>query len=281
MKRRRWLIYLSLSIGTLMGILIVLAIIYSQLSFRVLLGFGYLDTYNGNNERGNKIMNYAISRIEDKDEKTYHGLSVQNTKNGNYNIAIAALEKAFGINPKEVAAYYGWLLLYYYHDYEKALEILDYCDALTPNFSDAPMAEDIHKLKGLAHMQLENYEKAIEEFNLNINEITETIGEDWVDVYTFVNKGRCLSAQNKHKESIEAFQTALNNYQECTEAYYYMALDQLEIKEEELACKNLNTAYALVKKGWKNTDIYIEYFHEVYEQEIESSILTHCTNTHK
>ncbi|MDA7787320.1 hypothetical protein N8939_00300 [bacterium] len=281
MRKRRWLKYLSVSIVSLVVVLIVLTIIYSQLFFRVLLGFGSLDTYYGNNERGNKIMNYAISRIEDKEEEIYHHLSIQNTKNGNYNIAIAALEKAFGINPKEVAAYYGWVLLYYYHDYEKALVILDYCDALTPNFSDAPMAEDIHKLKGLAHMQLENYEKAIEEFDLNISEITETIGEEWVNVYTFVNKGRCLSAQNKHKKSIEAYQTALNNYQECTEAYYYMALDQLEIKEEELACKNLNTAYTLIKKGYKSADNYIEYFHEVYEQEIESSILTYCTNTPK
>jgi tetratricopeptide (TPR) repeat protein len=281
MRKRRWLKYLSGSIVSLVVVLIVLTIIYSQLFFRVLLGFGSLDTYYGNNERGNKIMNYAISRIEDKEEEIYHHLSIQNTKNGNYNIAIAALEKAFGINPKEVAAYYGWVLLYYYHDYEKALVILDYCDALTPNFSDAPMAEDIHKLKGLAHMQLENYEKAIEEFDLNISEITETIGEEWVDVYTFVNKGRCLSAQNKHRKSIEAYQTALNNYQECTEAYYYMALDQLKIKEEELACKNLNTAYTLIKKGYKSADNYIEYFHEVYEQEIESSILTYCTNTPK
>ena len=281
MRKRRWLKYLSVSIVSLVVVLIVLTIIYSQLFFRVLLGFGSLDTYYGNNERGNKIMNYAISRIEDKEEEIYHHLSIQNTKNGNYNIAIAALEKAFGINPKEVAAYYGWVLLYYYHDYEKALVILDYCDALTPNFSDAPMAEDIHKLKGLAHMQLENYEKAIEEFDLNISEITETIGEEWVNVYMFVNKGRCLSAQNKHKKSIEAYQTALNNYQKCTEAYYYMALDQLEIKEEELACKNLNTAYTLIKKGYKSADNYIEYFHEVYEQEIESSILTYCTNTPK
>ena len=60
-----------------------------------------------------------------------------------------------------------------------------------------------------------------------------------------------------------------------------MALDQLEIKEEELACKNLNTAYTLIKKGYKSADNYIEYFHEVYEQEIESSILTYCTNTPK
>ena len=50
-------------------VLIVLTIIYSQLFFRVLLGFGSLDTYYGNNERGNKIMNYAISRIEDKEEE--------------------------------------------------------------------------------------------------------------------------------------------------------------------------------------------------------------------
>ena len=62
MRKRRWIKYLSGSIVSLVVVLIVLTIIYSQLFFRVLLGFGSLDTYYGNNERGNKIMNYAISR---------------------------------------------------------------------------------------------------------------------------------------------------------------------------------------------------------------------------
>tara|TARA_B110000977_G_scaffold200117_1_gene289544 strand:+ start:142 stop:990 length:849 start_codon:yes stop_codon:yes gene_type:complete len=278
-RRKKWLKYLAVTIGTLFGILIILGIVYNQLFYKILFELGYHGNYNGNNERGNRLMNYAISKIDDKSGEIYYSLSVQNTKNGNYNISIPALEKAFRLKPKELAAYYGWVLLYYYRDYENALEKLDYCDALTPNFSDAPMGEDIHMLKGLAHMQLKNYEKALEEFDLNINEITETVGEEWVDVYTFVNKGRCLGIQNKFVEAIEAFQTAINNYEQCTEAYYYMGINQLKLKEDNLACKNLNTALELVKKGCKSSDNYIEYFHEVYEQEIEDSIIKHYSST--
>jgi len=64
-------------------------------------------------------------KVEEVSAEDYHSLSVQNTKNGNYSIAIAALEKAMELDPKEISPYYGWVLLYYYRDYEKSLKILE------------------------------------------------------------------------------------------------------------------------------------------------------------
>ncbi|MBL4668103.1 MAG: hypothetical protein JKY30_02420 [Flavobacteriales bacterium] len=159
----------------------------------LLLSIGYQNIYYGKNDRGNALMTYALSKRKEVSAEDYHSLSVQNTKNGNYSIAIAALEKAMELDPKEISPYYGWVLLYYYRDYEKSLKILEQYDAYTPNFSDAPMGEDIHYLKGLAHMQLEHYQIAIDEFNIYITNLASTHGEDFVDVYTFVQKGRCLS----------------------------------------------------------------------------------------
>ena len=188
--------------------------------------------YYGNNERANEIISYAISKIDQPSAELYHSVSVQNTKNGNYSIAIDFLEKAMAINPQEVSRYYGWLLLYYYRDYEKALAVLEQNDAYTPNFADAPMGEDVHYLKGLCYMQMHHYQKAIDEFNTYINNLANTHEEDFVDVHTFVQKGRCLSQLGKFEEAILAYKKAIHYYENCTEAYYFMGLTQLEMNDK-------------------------------------------------
>ncbi len=242
----------------------------------LLFQVGYQIIYFGKNDKGNALIEYALSKRDTITDEDYHEWSVQNTKNGNYAIAIDKLEKAMQINPKEVSAYYGWVLLYYYRDYTKALAILEQCDAYTPNFSDAPMGEDIHYLKGLCHMQLQHYQKAVIEFNIYIHNLATTHGEDFVDVYTFVQKGRCLTELGQLKEAINSYKKAIKYYENCTEAYYFMGLAQLEMDKKDSACCNFNTALEMIKKGQKSSDTYVEYFHEIYLQQIEKSIIENC-----
>ena len=214
----------------------------------LLFSIGRQNNYYGRDDKGNALIKYALSKRENITAEDYHEWSVQNTKNGNYAIAIDKLEKAMELNPKEVSPYYGWVLLYYYRDYKKALTVLEQCDAFTPNFSDAPMGEDIHYLKGLCYMQMNNYQKANAEFDNYINNLTSTHGEDFVDVYTFVQKGRCLTELKHFEEAIESYNKAIKHYKNCTEAYYFKGLTQLKNNQKELACKNFNIALDLIQK---------------------------------
>jgi tetratricopeptide (TPR) repeat protein len=242
----------------------------------ILSEIGYQGVYCGENEKGNALIDYAFSIKDTISAENYRHSSVQNTKNGNYSIAINKLEKAFQINPQETAGYYAWVLLYYYRDYEKSLKILEQLDAYTPNFADAPVGEDIHYLKGLCQMQLLQYQKAIDEFNIYINNITTTLGEDWVDVYTFVHKGRCLTKLDKYEEAINSYDKAIKHYENCTEAYYFKGLTHIKLNKNDEACSNFHLALTLIKKGFKNSDVYVEYFHEIYLQQIEQSIKEYC-----
>ena len=237
---------------------------------------GYQNIYFGKNDKGNALIEYAFARMDSIVANDYRHWSVQNTKNGNYTKAIALLEKAMELNPQETSRYYGWVLLYYYRDYEKALAILDQHDAYTPNFSDAPMGEDVHYLKGLCLMELQHYQKAIDEFNIYINNLASANIEDYIDVYTFVQKGRCLTKLGKFEEAIKTYKKALKYNEYCTEAYYFMGLTQLEIGEKDNACMNFNKALNLINNGYKSSDNYVEYFHEIYAQQIERSLLESC-----
>lgn len=278
-KMKGWKKWLLISSGALLTLLVILVVVFDQLVLRLILGVGYMYVYHGENESGNSLMQYAIENIDHPDRQIYHSFSVQNTKNGNYGLAVDALNKAMQLDAKYESAYYGWLILYYYRDYKKALELLEQCDAYTPNFSDAPMGEDIHYLKGLAHMQLNNYEKAVDEFNIYIDTTTAQHGVEWVSVYTFVNKGRCLTKLGKFNEAIESFEVAIKNYDKCSEAYYFMGHTKIAMDDRGNACRDFNKALELIQKGYKNTDTYVEYFHEIYEQDVLKALKTNC-NSH-
>ena len=274
---KRWKKIVLYPSGSLLLIIIIACVIFNQFFFLLLSGVGSQMMWYGKNDLGNKVALYSISKIKKKTANLYRGYSVQNTKNGNYHEAISALEKAMMIDNKEVSAYYGWVLLYYYRDYTKALNILELCDQFTPNFSDTPVGENIHYLKGLAQMQLQEYEKAVEQFNIYILETTSNVGEDWVDVYTFVNKGRSLAQLNKHQEAILTYDKAIKHYSNCTEAYYWKGISLSQIQKPQLACDNLQHALDLIQKGYKSSNAYVELFHEIYKQDISMQIALHCT----
>ncbi len=127
-------------------------------------------------------------------------------------------------------------------------------------------------------MQLNHYQNAVDEFDIYINNLAVTHGEDFVDVYTFVQKGRCLSGLGRYQEAIPSYEKAIKYHENCSEAYYFMGLTQLKMDENSNACESLNIALDLINKGYKSSDNYIEYFHEIYPQQIELSIAEFCSN---
>lgn len=238
---------------------------------RMVFHIGYSAVYQGEDAIGNELMKYALTFKKQLYGDDYHELSVQNTKNGNYLEAISALETAVQMDPT-VNGYYGWVLLYYYHDYERALAALEKFDALTPGFSDAPVGEDIHFLKGLCYMQMKKYSEAIEKFDIYINETTKSHGEDWVDLYTYVYKGICLHRLGMFNEAVADYDKTIKYYKDCTEAYYYRAIAKFALDESAEACENLRKAHELALGRNLHYDVYVEMFEAVYIQDIETDL---------
>jgi tetratricopeptide (TPR) repeat protein len=277
-NKKKWLKRVFIFFSSLLILTTVLGIIFNQVVFMIIFQLGYSKVYNGNNEMGNDIMDFAISKMKNPDAKIFHARSVQNTKNGNYDIAIEALNKSYEMNPNEAGAYYGWVLLYYYHDYNKAIQILNVYDDSTPSFSDWPMGECIHYLKGLAYKELGKYDMSLKEFNISIKNTINKHSEDWIDYQVFVNKGLALYHMNRYDDAIVVFDKAINNYNKCSEAFYYKGLSEIKLGNEEIGCEQLQKANSLINSGYKSMDTYVELFHEIYLQQVEQTILENCVN---
>lgn len=224
--------------------------------------------YQGSNQTGKEFSEYTYENVKNLSADGYHTLSVQNLKNGNYSHSYKYISKAAELDPKEYAGYFGWTLLYYYRDYKNALKYLETYDAFTPNFSDFPAGENIHYLKGLAYMQLNELDSACSNISRYINEETEAEAEDFIDVYAFVNRGNILFKMNKMEESILDYKKALHFSPDNLEALYFLSLAELKLGQKESAKQNLNKALEFYHKDKRNRDVYIEYFHAVYESDI-------------
>lgn len=233
-----------------------------------ILSVGYSLLAEGHNTSGNGLMNLALSHFEERNDELFHMMSVWNTKNGNYNLGIQYLDSAAHYS-NEVYGYYGWVSLYYYRDYEHALKYLEKYDSLTPNFFDYPVGENILNLKGLAYMNLHQYEKAIEQFSMYIDYEKNKHGEDWVDATSPYYRAICYEKLNMPDLAMESYDLAIKIRPDFSEAIYHKAVLSNDLSEKK---QLFELSLKLLKEHRELTDEYIELFEKVYIQEVEERI---------
>ena len=172
----KWIKRIIFGLLSTVLILILLFVLIKPKSYYIInYAIGSQMQWFGYDKEGNKMIEKSIKKLKNFSASQYHSASVQNTKNGNYNKAIEYLDKASELEPEEVDGYYGWLLLYYYRDYEKALVHLNRYDLFTPDFDDYVGDDHILYAKALCYKELGQYTKALELFDNTIKSRIETI----------------------------------------------------------------------------------------------------------
>lgn len=245
-----------------------------QFSKEEILKVGSFLSYHGNDKCGNELMNLCIAKNDSITAGNWQTYSVQNTKNGNYAESFQALEKSFAINAKEMEGYFGWVLLYYYRDYKRALNHLNHYDDLTPRDVDAPVGENIHFLKGLCYYQLNQFQNAINEFENNEKfEITHFRQKN-CNTYIYFYMARSYEKMNNLKQSKIYYKKAIKQSHFPVEANFYLGLLYKQMNNCRAARKHLEKSLKFITQGYKQQDIYIELFDEVYPMQIQEALIS-------
>jgi len=193
--------------------------------------------------------------------------SVPFNKRGEYYTGFHYLNKAVDLEPKKHLGYRGYMKLRFLRDYEGALKDLDRLDSLTPNVVDAPWGENIDFLRGECHFGLGNYAKALDYFNLSI----ENQGTDWADIQTIVYQGLCNYELANYQDAKTSFENALSLYEKTPEAYFGLGKTYLQIGDTVNALHFLNGAKDNI--AYKRDDHYKEFLNEIYVEEIQKLII--------
>lgn len=237
-----------------------------------MIDYGYIQTVYGDLKYGNDIMDESIA-IEPTADK-YQNKASANAIIGNYGEAIKAVDKAIELGRYASYEYKIWMLFFYLHDYEAALETIE---EFEKNSSIQPVITyfmHISLVKGMLHKELHHYDKALEHLDYYID--LKQGGSP--DVYAYYYRALTLLETEQFELALEDAESFIADHPKGPEGYYVkgLALNWLEKKEE--ACQNLQKSLDLVKKG------YARYFHshEITDQlyslevaEIYESICEH------
>lgn len=217
----------------------------------------------GSTECMNGIAN-AIE-IDPTFDKAIRELSVAYLKRGMPLKWKPLFDKAVELNPEGWQGYRGYLYLWFYRDYKKAIKDFDALDVLTPNFIDNPQGHSIDYWRGIAYLGLKDYKNSIAYFKKHIQFQRETIGEDWVEITAFLYLGIAYLEADNLKEADNCFNNAIKyNADKYADAKYYKSLIHKQKGEIKIAKQLINSAINDFKKGYSNKRVYVEALRELY-----------------
>jgi len=163
----------------------------------------------------------------------------------------------------------GYLYLWFYRDYKKAIADFDMSDTLTPNFIDAPQGHSVDYWRGIAYLGLKDYKNSLAYFNKFIETETKEWGEDIVEVTGFLYRGIVLYDTNEYEKALVDFDKVLKyNRGQSADAKYYKALILKDSNPKE-AKQHIDSAISDFNNGYFNQRPYVETIRQIYLEDLE------------
>lgn len=216
----------------------------------------------------------SMTRIEEaiKIDTTYaeaiRELSVAYLKRGMPHKWRPIMDRAVYYDAKTWQPWRGYLYLWFYRDYEKAIADFNASDTLTPHI-DYPQGHSVDFWRGIAYLGLKDYENSIAYWDKHIVKETNDSGEDWVELEAFLYRGIAHYESGNTDKAMENFEKILQYFKVSADAKYYMAKIFLERKQHKKAKKFLEEAKVDFKKGFYNNRPYVEALREIYWEDLE------------
>lgn len=243
-----------------------------SLSDRKRMSVEYLENGEKNFKQGSpenmELIEIAI-KLDSNNAAAWRELSVPYLKRGMPHEWRPLFDKAVEIDPVAWQGWRGYLKLFFYRDYESAIKDFNATDTLTPNFTDYPQSMSVDYLRGLAYLQLDDKQKALDYFTKYIDEVTAKSGEDWVDVDAFIHRAIVFIKLRELEKAKLDLEKCLKYYSSSSDSYYYLSEINYQLNNKEIAKEQIMEAKRLFKKGYYMHRPYVETFGQIELSDIE------------
>ncbi|WP_420576762.1 tetratricopeptide repeat protein [Ekhidna sp.] len=169
--------------------------------------------------------------------------------------------------PEKWAGFRGYLYLYFYRDYERAIADFNLGDEANGQV-DYSQGQSHDYMRGICYYGMKDYTTAINFLDRYINKVVEEEGESWVDVYAILYKGLSLLQLERFDEAIIEFDRVLKYYPNLSDCFYHKARIYIARGQFDLALKELDIAEEYFKKGYFHQRPYVEVLEQIYLQDI-------------
>lgn len=200
--------------------------------------------------------------------EAWRELSVAYLKRGMPHKWKPLMDKAAVHDPKTWVPWRGYLYLYFYRDYEKAIQDFNASDSLTEHI-DYPQGHSVDYWRAMAYLGLNDYENSLEYWNKHILKETEDTGEDWVELEAFLYRGIAYLESGNQEKALEDFDKILFYFKHSADAKYYKAKTLQLLGENDVALDYAIKAMTDYKNGFFNNYHYVELLRQIYPEDIE------------
>ena len=204
-------------------------------------------------------------------EQGVYELSVAHLKRGMPNKWLPQYNKAVKMDSVSRIPWRGYLYLWFYRDYKKAIADFDASDTLTPNFIDAPQGHSVDYWRGIAYLGLNNHEKSNWYFEKHITKEAEDFGEDYVDLTAFLYNGISYYEAGNYEKALINFDKQLEYGKDLSaDAKYYKA--KIFKSQDKIATAKtlIDSAIDNFNSGYYNNRAYVETLRQIYLEDLEA-----------
>ena len=177
--------------------------------------------------------------------------------------------KAAAIEPDPWAGFRGYLYLYFYRDYPRAIADFNLTDSVTGTISYS-QGQSHDYMRGIAYYGLKDYPQALHFLSNYIDITIDNDGEEWVDAFAVLYRALSYEKLQDDVNMKVELQRALRIYSDMADAYYHLARVTLKEGQPKEALKLIEQAEENFKEGYFHNRPYVEVLEQIYLEDIEA-----------
>ncbi|MEQ9263399.1 MAG: tetratricopeptide repeat protein [Owenweeksia sp.] len=181
-------------------------------------------------------------------------------------------QKAVAHNPVVWTGWRGYIYLFFYRDYDRAIADFDAQDSLTPDLVDYPQSLSVDYLRGICYLQKQELDTALYYFDKHIRYEKEISGPEYVMPQAYLYEGIAFYKRGDFKAARACYDEGLKLLPDNADLLLWKGKALWAQQKKKEAETILNRALESVRSGQKNTRPYVEEFYETYASTIEEAL---------
>lgn len=177
-------------------------------------------------------------------------------------------DRAVKHDPATWVPWRGYLYLWFYRDYEKAIADFNASDTITP-YLDYPQGHSVDFWRGIAYLGAKDYDNSIAYWDKHIAKEAEDSGEDWVELEAFLYRGIAYYEAGNSEKANENFDKVIQFFTNSADAKYYKAKLFLNKGDKKAALNMIDEAIVDFNNGYYNNRGYVETLRQIYLLDLE------------
>ncbi len=179
-------------------------------------------------------------------------------------------QRAVELDPEKWSGIRGYIYLYFYRDYGRAIADFDATDTLTEDFVDHPQGQSVDYMRGICYYGLTDYNKALAYFNKYVESVIRKEGENWVDAYAVLYRALTFEKLGQENRALEEFDRVIRIYPNLSDPFYHKARITLKNGNRMEASELIVKAREYFEQGYYHQRPYVEVLEQIYLMDIES-----------